>query len=58
MLALEEKVMIILITKILLMMVLMTQMMISRKSRPAQIKEARQEALVSAGGSLRAPNWV
>ena len=37
---------------------LTTQMMISRKSRPAQIKEAWQEALVSAGGSPGAPNWV
>ena len=56
-LALEEKMMIILITKILLIMILMTQMMIFGKSRPAQSK-AWQEALVSAGGSLRAPNWV
>ena len=57
-LAFEEKVMIILITKILLIIILMTQMMIFGKSRPAQSKEAWQEVLVSAGGSLRAPNWV
>ena len=37
---------------------LTTQMMIFRKSRPAQSMEAWQEALVSAGGSLGAPNWV